>query len=128
MKYKPCILAVVALLAFALSAESARAQQGYNRPSINSFFNILSRPTVSPYLNLLRPQGLGAPNYQTLVRPELEARRALRNQQESINRLQGSLRQQQQQLRQAVTGELRPTGHRTLYLNYSHYYPALSSQ
>lgn len=126
MKVTRILAAMVAAAALTLTADNAAAQSSFRRPDLNPFNNILSRPTVSPYLNLLRNQGFGAPNYQTLVRPELEARRQLQQQQHSINQLHTGLANQGQQLQRAITGEIRSTGHTTTYRNYSHYFPTLS--
>jgi hypothetical protein len=96
------------------------------------------RPTVSPYLNLLRTDqtfgnGVLPPNYQTLVRPQIEARENILSQRQQINQLQ----QQQGGRPQGGSGPIRSfgaTGHRgpdqspVRYLNYSHYYPTLSSR
>ena len=50
---------------------------------------IINRPTVSPYLNLLRSEsGVSGPNYQTLVRPAFESRQRASQQQSSIRQLQ----------------------------------------
>lgn len=96
----------------------------YSNPGQNAIFN---SPTVSPYLNLLRPQGgVAIPNYQALVRPQL--------QQQQINQQQG--RQLQQLQRRTYQGPssqssagapiaIRSTGHTTGFMNYSAYYPQL---
>jgi hypothetical protein len=70
-------LAIVALL-FVACSDSASAQYGSSRPNkafANARSPVLSRPTISPYLNLLR-QGSPALNYYGLVRPEQEFRTA----------------------------------------------------
>src|SRR6516225_6549281 len=56
-----------------LTTGSARAQFGYVPPPGSPS----SRPAVSPYLNLLRPGASAGVNYSTLVRPQIEAGRAI---------------------------------------------------
>ncbi len=50
-----------------------RAPAGSGR---KSYANVLSRPAVSPYMNLLRPDASPAQNYYTLVRPQIDQRDA----------------------------------------------------
>lgn len=98
----------------------------------NSFVNnyILNRPTVSPYLNLLRRDGFGGvTNYQTLVRPQIEQREFAANQQAEITRVQQQLAVQQRSLESAQ--QLRAqrvfsTGHTTRFMNLQQYYPGFS--
>jgi hypothetical protein len=74
-----------------------------------------SRPTVSPYLNLFRPNNNVIPNYQSLVRPEQDALRFRqqqlqydRRQTQQLDQLRTNLQTMQQP---AVTSELvAPTG------------------
>lgn len=82
------------------------------------------QPTVSPYLNLLQFQDASdesIPVYQTLVRPFVEQRRLNQTQVNQVYQLQ------QQVARNAAqsggTGQLRQTGHTTIYGNHSHYFP-----
>ena len=65
---------IVALL-FVAGSDSASAQSRPNKAFANARSPITSRPTISPYLNLLR-QGNPALNYYGLVRPEQEFRAA----------------------------------------------------
>jgi hypothetical protein len=83
------------------------------------------RPTVSPYLNLLRNTSGGISNYHTLVRPQIQARETMLRQQAQINQVQRQA-QRGQPGGVPVRGsqEIRGTGHETAYLNYLHYYPA----
>jgi len=117
-----CIMMAAAMVVL-FSSQQAMAQR---RPSVNPFLNILDRPTVSPYLNLLRNQGVGAPNYQTLVRPELEARRQFEQQQRQINNIESTFSQRTPV--QTSDNQIRATGHRTLFRDYSHYYPILQNR
>ena len=90
---------------------------------------LYNRPTVSPYLNLLRfdQRDSGIPNYQTLVRPMLEQRERNRAAQKDISRLQsqvGSLRSDFVRSQQNQAGFR--TGHPTRFMTYSHFYPAFA--
>ena len=100
----------------AVDAAEAQTYSPYGDP--------LQRPTVSPYLNLLRGTSEGAlPNYYTLVRPQLQQRAAALQQQASINQLQRQVNSLPRRDRlSGVSGEIRTTGHTTLFQNYSHYY------
>jgi len=78
-----------------------------------------SRPTVSPYLNLLNnPAGFS--NYQTQVRPFIDQQQATARQGASISQLQRQVRD----VRSLASrrDNIRTTGHATRFLNYSHYY------
>jgi hypothetical protein len=106
---------------FALCAPSlAQSGGGIYRGGVNPYN---TKPTVSPYLNLLQ-NNQNLPQYQTLVRPFLE--------QQSINDF--NQRESQLMRRQINTlqgrsagagtgvGPMRSTGHPTRFMNYSHYY------
>ncbi len=84
------------------------------------------RPTISPYVNLLRRGNSTAFNYYTLVRPELEFRSQFAQQGAAIYQLRGDV--QAQANAASATNEQRPTGHATSFLNYSHYFPGLSGR
>jgi hypothetical protein len=75
----------------------------------------ISRPAVSPYLNLLRSGNSPGFNYYGLVRPELEFRQSIRNlQQQSINT--------QSELSGLIDTTFPATGHRTTFLNTGGYF------
>jgi len=103
----------------ALAAINRAEAQGYS-----GYGDTYARPTVSPYLNLLRGSGEGnLPNYYTLVRPQLQARAAAFQQQQSIQNLQRQINSLPRRDRiSGVSGEIRTTGHPTVFQNYSHYY------
>ena len=136
---------VVILLAGAtcvLAAGPALAQTGLNqqfskknnqfslgrssfRHNTNFLRQSFSRPTVSPYLNLLREDGIGLPTYHTTVRPSLQQRAT--NQQQAL-----AIRQVQNQFNSVIASQqsargqrigIRPTGHATQFMNHLHYYP-----
>ncbi len=79
------------------------------------------RPTVSPYLNLLRNDNGPVPNYYSLVRPQL-------NQQAFDNRIASAARLQSLSIQKlediAERGATGPTGTGSVYRNLSHFYPA----
>ena len=91
---------------------------------------ILSRPTVSPYLNLVRRDGFGGvTNYQTLVRPQLEQREFARIQQAEIDRVRQQLSVQQRRIesvQQQRAQRVFSTGHPTRFMNLQQYYPGFS--
>lgn len=74
-----------------------------------------ARPTVSPYLNLFRPNNGVIPNYQSLVRPMLQ-QQAINQQQQLFNEQQSQSLQQLQlnmqgmQQQQASGSLVPPTG------------------
>jgi hypothetical protein len=88
-----------------------------------------NRPTVSPYLNLLRANPFESTGglYQTMVRPQMESYQNAARTQAALSGLQ----QRVSQLRTALPPEAAerrphyPTGHPTLFMGYMHFYPAL---
>lgn len=108
-------IAFAACCTMALTADSAFAQR-YGRQSAA---NRLQRPTVSPYMNLFRRGGTGLPNYQTLVRPELQQLQTNGLQQAEISQLRSALVAEQQQTRART---LPQTGHESRFRYYSHFY------
>jgi len=111
-------------LALVVVEESVASAQKGRRP-MRSYRGATAEPTVSPYLNLLRP-GDPAFNYFTLVQPQVAFQR---NMQQQSRDIAGLGRQLQQDEREGPFGgitELRPTGGRAAsFQNYSHYYPSM---
>lgn len=114
------IACAIGLLAV-IQADAFAQRGGIYQDGVNPYN---SRPTVSPYLNLLQGGGgaLNLPQYQTLVRPFLEQqaindRNAFNSQtmRQQINSLQTQVNRNQ-----FAPG--RATGHPTRYMNYSHFY------
>jgi hypothetical protein len=114
------------LAALLACAASAQAQIGiYNRPQINP------RPTVSPYLNILR--GNPAINYFGSVRPQMEVNRQIFQMQQEMQG-QASMPMPVDPLAQQLTAQMMlqtasttgttgtVTGHPTTFYNYSHYF------
>jgi hypothetical protein len=86
---------------------------------------LYSRPTVSPYLNLTRPGGTITPNYQSLVRPQMDQMRVNRAQRASTANLQREVNNSRHQA--VLPGQtIRGTGHATNYMSYSQYFNTLS--
>lgn len=89
----------------------------------------LTRPTVSPYLHLAnQPTNVdGTPRYggiyQTLVRPQLEQREFTIDQEREIARIQSNMLQLQNQLHGQISTGVRPTGHQSRFMSFSHFYP-----
>jgi hypothetical protein len=89
------------------------------------FSQIYRRPVVSPYLNLDRNDGGAAPNYFTLVQPQLQQQRYNQQQARRIDRLQrevGALQSTAGFTPFANEG-IRATGHAATFMNTSHYFP-----
>ncbi|NCX97666.1 MAG: hypothetical protein EBX35_03575 [Planctomycetia bacterium] len=99
-------------------------------PGSKPFQDIYRRPNVSPYYSLqqnafnpLQNQNI----YQTQVQPQLEQQRQqieMLAQRRQIGKVQGQVQQIQQSSQARQLNEtIRPTGHASTYMNYSHYYP-----
>jgi hypothetical protein len=90
------------------------------------------RPTVSPYLNLLREDLTDdvIPNYQTLVRPQLEQIAFQQSQQRQNDMVYRQLQQIQARAGFNPQGSevMLPTGHVTTYQFLGNYYPALATR
>jgi hypothetical protein len=123
--FSPVALALVLAAAAGPAQAQAPGQTG-QRP----FETIYRRPSVSAYnqmsqniFNPLATQSI----YQQQVQPQLQQQQQqiqMLQQQRQLNRMQGQVRQIQQssQARQ-IDETIRPTGHASTYMNYSHYYP-----
>lgn len=107
--------------------------QFYNRPSNNPMLNVLDRPTVSPYLNLVNPNpgnfDMGVARYQTLVRPQLDTMQRMASTQRQLRGLQDQVRRVEQfqstalqQAPMAANQQVFGTGHPSVFMYYSHYY------
>lgn len=123
----------VAGVAMAVVASESRAQND------TPFSSTYRRPSVSPY-TMLATSGVGgvAPGgtamggfnplvYQQLIQPREEQERQsvmMMQQGRQINGLQNRVQQiQRDTTARQVNEQIRPTGHGSTYLNYSHYYP-----
>ena len=119
-------LPLVGTVVACVIAGSMAAAQG---PGEKPFQNIYRRPNISPYnqlqqnnFNPLATQNL----YQQRVQPQIEQQRQLMeqlSQRQQFGRLQNQVQQIQQGTRARQIDEtIRPTGHASTYMNYSHYY------
>lgn len=106
-----CRLTVLAGVLCCLSGEPAAAQPPRYTPS---------RPTVSPYLNLLRNDNGTMPNYYSLVRPQLD-QQAFDRQATQNSRMNSIAIRKLESLSTNPTGA--PTGSGSTFNNLSHYYP-----
>ena len=114
------VFALLTLACVSLVADQANAQGGYTPGA--------SRPTVSPYLNLIGTNRFGVSNYQTLVRPLIEQREASLQNQANIQQLQQQFQSNQAAaMRRGSTGGVGQTGHPSRYFTYLHYYPILNA-
>ena len=103
------------------------AAQGPGRKPFESTYR---RPAVSPYNQISNfsnnPQA-SANIYSQLVQPQQEQQR-MRLEQMDQSRQVGTLQNQVRQIQQGTQSRqidemIRPTGHASTYMNYSHYYP-----
>jgi hypothetical protein len=117
---------VIAVLA-CLAAGETRAQQ----PGIGQkpFQDIYRRPAVSPMnqISNFSNNPMAAGNiYQQIVQPQQEQQRMRLDQldqQRQMNKMQNQVSQIQRDTRaRQIDSTIRPTGHASTYMNYSHYY------
>lgn len=109
-----------------VAAPAARRAPTFNlQPISKPFKNVQQRPTVSPYLNLVRDDNGAAANYQTLVRPQMEQIDFNRQQQTRLDRLDRQFQSFRNENAYPIQGseQLRETGHSTRFMNRSHFYP-----
>jgi hypothetical protein len=113
-------IAFAAVAALALSPGVLHAQLGpYTPPQMN---NPYARPTISPYLNLVRPAPV-ALNYYGLVRPQIQTSKALQAFQQELVTVAGGLNQAVEQP-SSLMNNLPTTGHTTSFYNYGTYFPS----
>jgi len=113
------------VVAWLIAGNEASAQGPGGKP----FENIYRRPAVSPYnqmsQNIFNP--LANQNvYQQQVQPRLEQQQQMMeqlSQRQQVGRLQNQIQQiQQGTMGRQIDTTIRPTGHASTYMNYSHYY------
>ena len=119
------IVCAASWLASSVAVAQVTAQYNPGPSRIREYYNQTGNqaPAVSPYVNLGVTQN-GLSNYQTLVKPMIDDRAALRAQ--AINLQQA--RQPMRDLRavpadRAAQGEANPRRGDVRFLHYSHYYP-----
>ena len=101
-----------------LAQRKSTARSGARQGNFN---NTLSRPAVSPYLNLLRTDSSPAQNYYNLVRPQIDQRDATLQQGSQINRLRSDV-QKAPGFRGSAVARMSPTGHHAGFMNTSHFH------
>ena len=120
MNLRPSVITIAVLgVCFFSSTEAFAQRRGYTPPSVSPLTNVYNRPTVSPYLNLLRG---GVGGYQSLVKPLANNNRAARQNARQIQQLQRNVAQTRSG-RTAGSQTFSPTGHVTAFRNLSHFYP-----
>jgi hypothetical protein len=99
-------------------------------PGQKPFQDIYRRPAVSAYNQIANfgdnPQMAGN-IYQQIIMPQQQQQRQqleLIEQGRQVGKIQGQVKQMQQSSQTRQLDEtIRPTGHASTYMNYSHYYP-----
>ncbi len=116
------VLATAAILLVAAFETDAKAQ--YGGPSISHNYRDLAfrRPTVSPYLSLFDRSGSSTTPYYSYVKPRLEQQAENRRVQQQTAQLQQELNQVSARSNAAQQAGRLPTGHTTVFMNYSHYF------
>lgn len=126
--------AIVPLLAVLVLAGPAReaAAQGGAQGAAPPFSNLYRRPALSPYTALGFQGGnpmtggtLGA--MQSAVQPQMQQQaqiRAAMQQARQIGQLQRQVRQVQRPMGGTLTQTIRATGHASVFMEYSHFYPS----
>jgi hypothetical protein len=102
------------------------AQHGVAQPPVVRYQP--SRPTVSPYLNLLRRDVGPLPNYHALVRPQIQQYQNNQVQQYQLQQQRAAIQSNRQELLRVEAAAIAPTGTGAGFRNYSHYYPGLGGQ
>jgi len=111
------------------AAWAAGGEAGAQGPSQLPFQDIYRRPNVSPYVqmqqmgtNPLQAQSI----YQQQVLPQMQQQQMRieqLTQQRQMSRMQNQVTRIQQDTRaRQIDPTIRPTGHASTYMNYSHYY------
>ena len=113
-----------ALLLACLCAERAQAQAPRG-PAPPARYQP-SRPTVSPYLNLLRRDVGPLPNYYSLVRPQLNQNEFNQRQRVTNAEQQAQIQRNARSIVDINESTAAPTGTASVYRNFGHYYPGIS--
>jgi hypothetical protein len=89
-----------------------------------------SRPALSPYLYLTRPNVGPFPNYQAFVQPtqnQLQVNQLQQSQVTQLQQNQQQLQQAQEKLRQSGPAQMAPTGTGSSFNSLSHFYSSSPS-
>jgi hypothetical protein len=115
MRWANVVLAVIVLVSATEAARAQAPRAGNLQAPRRGQFSAIGDSPVSPYLNLGTTSS-GVSNYQTLVRPLIEEREALRRQWAALEQINQDLRgKSAPPLRQPNAGH---------FMHYSHYYGA----
>ena len=119
----PVVSAIIfALLVFATSTVHAQGRStGRSGSGQGSYKNTVTRPAVSPYLNLLRTDSSPAQNYYNLVRPQVDQRDATLQQGGELDALRQEV-EKSPGFRGAGRGRMGTTGHHAEFMTTSHFY------
>jgi hypothetical protein len=82
-----------------------------------------SRPTTSPYLNLLRPGAAPAINYFGLVQPQINTSQNISQLQQQVGVLDSTLLNSGMTTNAPTAGSVLTTGHPVVFFNYGAYFP-----
>jgi hypothetical protein len=119
---KRMILAAVAALVLAPGVSHAQLGPYVQPMGTNPY----QRPTISPYLNMIRPGTNPALNYYGLVRPQMQAMRSMQVFQQDLNTVANMVVFPEAQQTGPQTN-LPITGHSVSFYNYSTYFPLATS-
>jgi len=87
----------------------------------------LSRPAISPYLNLYRTDSGVVDNYNAYVRPRLELHSLLERQQRILRRQSANIFSLQRNAWGPAGRGEQAVGSASIFMNYSHYFPSPQS-
>lgn len=113
----------LALVVVSYFAMPGFAQNSQKQPRQSSRYTP-SKPTVSPYMNLFRNDSDNVPNYQTLVRPQIQQQALNQQVTKSLDRQQTAVQSLQHDVLHQRPSAIRSTGTGATSSNYSHYFPA----
>jgi hypothetical protein len=118
---KSWILTLLCVGLFGLAAGPAFGQQMHYTPAT---------PTMSPWMNMFQSNTGPLDNYNTFVRPRIQLRNTLDQQNQAIDRQAASIYALQNETAQPGTAQrtaVHPTGVNASFMNYSHYFPNSTS-
>lgn len=106
-----------------------RPQAGRDPASQQMANQLYNRNTVSPYLNLLRPQGVNSvPNYQTLVRPQFQQNAINRQRSQQLSGLGQQIAARAERGPADPSQPIRSTGHTSSFLSHGTYFNTYSAR
>jgi hypothetical protein len=124
LRFKTVFDVLVAMAAVLLAAPGRGAAQ----QAVQSYQP--SRPALSPYLYLTRPNVGPFPNYQAFVQPtqnQLQINQVQQSQVTQLQQNQQQLQQTQQKLQQLGPAQMAPTGTGSSFNSLSHFYSSSPS-